>query len=61
MPDLTIEYYWMCSAYHEFMDEKTPSNVEPDCKWQQFYDGNELYNGRCPDCGGEVVSVPYAV
>lgn len=31
------------------------------CGWQEFVEGGEPVDGRCPKCGGEVTAERYAV
>ena len=61
MPDLTIEYYWMCKDYHDSMTEHPNDKPQTKCTWNQYYDGGEPYDNKCPSCGGDVTSVPHAV
>lgn len=60
MPDLTVEYYWVCkqlsdhfSRYPNYVLDGKPN---PPCTWDQFTHGGNPINGRCPMCGGEVTS-----
>ena len=31
------------------------------CSWHQQWDGGKAKNGKCPECGGEVVAVMVAI
>lgn len=66
MPDLTIEYYWMCAEWHEWCTtspkfHKMIGMKEPKCHWNQYTNNGEPKDGKCPCCGGELVSVPHGV
>jgi len=56
MPDLTIEYRFICLLYHDWVT--TPKQLrgeKPACSWNQDIDGQEPdENGNCPECGGRV-------
>lgn len=64
--DLTVEYFWACAAYVDFVRTSprlraTLGLVEPKCHWNQYNDNGEPKDGKCPCCSGELTSVPYGV
>lgn len=65
-PDLTIENYWACEAYVEYVRtgarlRKMLEMKKPACQWNQYNDGKEPVNGKCPCCGGSLTVLKYGV
>ena len=64
MPDLTIEYRWVCAPYAEWMRSRVAEDLDteaPVCTWDQMHDGGEPVDGRCPKCGGPITGMGYGV
>lgn len=66
-----VQYDWSCTcpAYqkrkgyckHIILVKNTSFENGGRCNWQQFIEGGEPKDGKCPRCGGEIHSQGYAV
>lgn len=67
-----VQFDWSCSCpgyqkrggvycKHIILVRNTSHENGGRCGWQQFIEGGEPKNGKCPRCGGEIHPQGYAV
>jgi hypothetical protein len=70
MYDLSIELYAVCRPYAEWgqaspKERKMMKMKTPKCKWNQYNEGGVPFKrdgeNICPECGGPIEMIKYAV
>jgi len=61
--DVVCDFSCTCQAYK--FGKKYCKHIEAvkgdRCGWHQQFDGGEAINGKCPQCGGEIVGIVVGV